>query len=395
MFFNKKIVKDVEIKNKRVLVRCDFNVPLDKNGNIEDNRRIVAALPTIQYLIDNGNKVILCSHLGRPDGEWKKELSLMPVKKELEKRLGIKVRFPGEIVGKKVEKEIAEMKDGEVLLLENLRFDKRETKNDESLSKELASLAEYFVNDAFGTAHRAHCSTAGVAEILPAVGGFLMEKEINYLGAAIKDPERPFVAILAGKKVSDKISVINKLLEQVDTLIIAGGMANAFFVAMGESVGKSIYDDESVQTAKEILKKVIKEKKRLILPIDVIVAKDIDDVNTKEVMYTNIPEDMAVYDIGKKSVENFKREINKAKTVFWNGPVGVFEKKQFEKGTKEIAKILADLNGITIVGGGDTASAIEKFKLDKKISHISTGGGASLEFIEGKELPGIALLQNK
>ena len=276
MFFNKKIVKDVEIKNKRVLVRCDFNVPLDKNGNIEDNRRIVAALPTIQYLIDNGNKVILCSHLGRPDGEWKKELSLMPVKKELEKRLGIKVRFPGEIVGKKVEKEIAEMKDGEVLLLENLRFDKRETKNDESLSKELASLAEYFVNDAFGTAHRAHCSTAGVAEILPAVGGFLMEKEINYLGAAIKDPERPFVAILAGKKVSDKISVINKLLEQVDTLIIAGGMANAFFVAMGESVGKSIYDDESVQTAKEILKKVIKEKKRLILPIDVVVAKDID-----------------------------------------------------------------------------------------------------------------------
>lgn len=395
MTFNKKIVKDVDITGKKVLVRCDFNVPMDKEGKITDNRRIVSALPTIKYLMDKKNKVILCSHLGRPKGEWKEEYSLKQIVEEVSKQLGTNVKFVDDIVGNKAKKAVEDLKEGEVLLLENLRFDPREEKNDKGFSKELASLAEYYVNDAFGTAHRAHSSTAGVGEFLPSVGGFLMEKEINYLGKALEDPERPYVALLGGKKVIDKIIILSSMLDAVDALIIAGGMATVFFKAMGLEVGKSFFEEGSDKEAKKIIDKAKEKNVRILLPIDLVVADDIDSKDIEIVEYTNIPKDKAVYDIGPKTRENFIAELSKAKTIFWNGPLGVFEKEEFAKGTNEIANAIADFNCISIVGGGDSAAAVENIGLDSEFSHISTGGGASLEFIEGKELPGIAVLEDK
>lgn len=395
MTFNKKIIKDVDITGKRILVRCDFNVPIDEDGNISDNRRIVSALPTIKYLMDKKNKVILCSHLGRPDGEWKEEFSLKQIIPEITKQLGSKVEFVKDITGNEAKKAVDKLKEGEVLLLENLRFDKREEKNDKTFSKELASLADFYVNDAFGTAHRAHSSTAGVAEFLPAVGGFLMEKEINYLGKALDDPERPYIALLGGKKVLDKILVISSLLDKVDSIIIGGGMALAFYKAMGLEIGKSFFEEGSQKEVNNIVNKAKEKNVRILLPTDLLVAEEIDSKEVEVVDYTNIPKDKAVFDIGPKTIENFIEEVAKAKTIFWNGPMGVFEKEQFAKGTKDIAVAISDFNCISIVGGGDSAAAIENLRLDNEFSHISTGGGASLEFIEGKELPGIAILEEK
>ena len=395
MTFNKKIVKDVEITGKTVLVRCDFNVPIDENGNITDNRRIVSALPTIKYLTDKGNKVILTSHLGRPKGEWKKEFSLEQIVSEISNNLGLEVQFVDDIVGRKAKKAVSNLKEGEVLLLQNLRFDKREEKNDKKFSKDLASLADVYVNDAFGTAHRAHSSTAGVAEFLPSYAGFLIEREMNYLGKALNDPERPYIALLGGKKVSDKIQVISSLLEQVDSIIIGGGMAIAFYKAMGLEIGKSFFEEDTDKEVNNIIQKAKEKDVRILLPRDLVVADEIDSLETEIVEYTNIPKDKAVFDIGPKTIENFIEELGKGKTIFWNGPMGVFEKKQFAKGTEDIAKAIADYNCISIVGGGDSAAAIEKLKLDDEFSHISTGGGASLEFIEGKILPGIDVLENK
>ena len=395
MSFNKKTVKDVEIIDKKVLVRCDFNVPIDEKGKITDNRRIIAALPTIKFLMDKKNKVILCSHLGRPEGEWKDEFSLQQIVAEISKNLGKKVEFVKDIVGQDAKKAVDKLKPGEVLLLENLRFDPREEKNDKEFSKELASLAEFYVNDAFGTAHRAHSSTAGVAEFLPSVAGFLMEKEINYLGRALEEPERPYIALLGGKKVSDKIQVISSLLDKVDSIIIGGGMAIAFYKAMGLEIGKSFFEEGTDQEVEKILNKAKEKKVKILLPVDLVVADSIDSKNTEIVEYTKIPKDKSVFDIGPETINNFVEELNKAKTIFWNGPMGVFEKEQFSRGTEEIATAIADINCISIVGGGDSAAAVEKLELDKEFSHISTGGGASLEFIEGKKLPGIEVLEDK
>ncbi len=395
MSFNKKTVKDVEIIDKKVLVRCDFNVPIDEKGKITDNRRIIAALPTIKFLMDKKNKVILCSHLGRPEGEWKDEFSLQQIVAEISKNLGKKVEFVKDIVGQDAKKAVDKLKPGEVLLLENLRFDPREEKNDKEFSKELASLAEFYVNDAFGTAHRAHSSTAGVAEFLPSVAGFLMEKEINYLGRALEEPERPYIALLGGKKVSDKIQVISSLLDKVDSIIIGGGMAIAFYKAMGLEIGNSFFEEGTDIEVEKILDKAKEKKVKILLPVDLVLADSIDSKNTEIVEYTKIPKDKSVFDIGPETINNFVEELNKAKTIFWNGPMGVFEKEQFSKGTEEIATAIADINCISIVGGGDSAAAVEKLELDKEFSHISTGGGASLEFIEGKKLPGIEVLEDK
>lgn len=395
MSFNKKTIKDVEIKNKTVLVRCDFNVPIDENGEITDNRRIISALPTIKFLMDNKNKVILCSHLGRPKGEWNEEFSLKQIVEEISKNLGTKVHFVKDIIGSDAKKAISKLNQGEVILLENLRFNPREEENDKAFSQELASLADVYVNDAFGTAHRAHSSTAGVAEFLPAYAGFLIEKEINYLGGALNEPERPYIALLGGKKVSDKIKVISSLLTKVDSLIIGGGMAIAFYKAMGLEIGKSFFEEGTEKEVDNIVKSAKEKNVRIILPTDLVVAKDIDSTEIKVVQYTNIPKDMAVFDIGEETIKNFVEELKKAKTIFWNGPMGVFEKEQFARGTEEIAKEIIDINCISIIGGGDSAAAVEKLNLDKYFSHISTGGGASLEFIEGKELPGIVALEDK
>lgn len=395
MTFNKRTIKDVDITGKIVLVRCDFNVPIDENGKITDNRRIVSALPTIKFLLDKKNKVILCSHLGRPDGEWKDEFSLQQIVEEISKNLGTKVNFVKDIVNDDARKAVSKLQEGEVLLLENLRFDPREEKNDKEFSKELASLAEYYVNDAFGTAHRAHSSTAGVAEFLPSVAGFLMEKEINYLGRALDDPERPYIALLGGKKVSDKIQVISSLLDKVDSIIIGGGMAIAFYKAMHLEIGSSFFEEGTEKEVENIVKKAKEKDVKIILPTDVVVADDITSKDTEIVEYNKIPKNKAVLDIGPKTIESFVEELEKAKTIFWNGPMGVFEKEQFAAGTEEIAKAISDINCISIVGGGDSAVAVEQLGLDNDFSHISTGGGASLEFIEGKELPGIAVLEDK
>ena len=393
---NKKTVKDIDVKGKKVLVRCDFNVPQDDMGNITDTRRIESSLPTIKYLLENKAKVILCSHLGRPKGEVKKEFSLKPVAKELSKELGIDVKLAMDIVGESAKNLTSNMKEGDVVLLENVRFDIREEKNDSEMARQLASLAEIYVNDAFGTSHRAHASTAGVADYLPAVSGFLIQKEIELMGNALENPKRPFVAILGGKKVSDKIGVINALLEKVDTLIIGGAMAYTFFKAQGYEIGNSICELDKLDLALELMKKAEEKNVKLMLPVDTKIGKEFDkNTESKTVKYTEIPKDWEGFDIGEETIKLYKQELQNAKTIVWNGPLGLFEFDQFAIGTNEIAKTLAEVDAITIIGGGDSSSAIEKAGLADKMTHISTGGGASLEFLEGKKLPGIECLEDK
>ena len=393
---NKKTVKDIEVQEKKVLVRCDFNVPQDETGKITDNRRIVAALDTIKYLIENNAKVILCSHLGRPKGEIKPEFSLAPVAAELSRLLGKEVKLAKDVVGESAVSMANELQAGDVMLLENVRFEAGEEKNDEELSKKFASLAEVFVNDAFGTAHRAHSSTTGVASFLPAVSGFLIEKELNFLGSALENPERPFVAILGGKKVSDKIGVINSLLEKVDTLLIGGAMAYTFFKAQGYSVGDSICELDKLDLALELMQKAKDKGVKLLLPIDTKVGKEFDPNTESQIVdWTAIPDGWEGYDIGSKTIELYCDELKKAKTVIWNGPVGLFEFDQFAIGTNTIATTLAEVDAVKIIGGGDSAAAVEKAGLASKFTHVSTGGGASLEFLEGKKLPGIEALQDK
>jgi len=388
---NKKSVKDIEWSGKNALVRCDFNVPLDAEANITDDRRIRAALPTIQYLMGQGAVVILCSHLGRPKGQVKDELRLDPVAKRLEELLGVKLLKMNEVVGPAVTAAVDEAQAGDVILLENTRFEPGEEKNDPALVKDLASLADVFVNDAFGTAHRAHASTAGVAQHLPAVAGFLMEKEIDFLGSAIEDPARPFVAILGGAKIS--IGVIENLLSKADLLLIGGGMANTFFKAQGYQVGDSLVEEESVAMAADLLKK---GASKIVLPVDAVVADAFSaDATRKTVPVDSVDEGWRILDVGPKTVNLFAGRLSDAKTVVWNGPMGVFELEPFAEGTFGVARALAESSAISIVGGGDSAAAVEKAGLADKITHISTGGGASLEFLEGKELPGVAVLEDK
>ena len=394
---NKVTVRDIDLKGKKVLMRCDFNVPLDENLNITDKTRIIAALPTIQYVLDQGAKLILCSHLGRPKGEVKKEFSLAPVAKELSVQLGREVKLADDIIGDSAKALTANMNEGDVVLLENVRYDAREEANDEEFSKELASLAEVYVNDAFGTAHRAHASTEGVAKFLPSACGFLIEKELEQLGDSLNNPVRPFVAILGGKKVSDKIGVINSLLDKVDTLIIGGAMAYTFFRAQGYSTGKSLVEEDKIDLAKELLAKAEAKGVKLLLPVDTKCGKEFsEDTETLIVKSNEIPDDWEGFDIGPESIDLYKDVLSEAKTVLWNGPVGVFELKPFAVGTNAIAEYLAELTDCkTIIGGGDSAAAVTKAGLADKMTHISTGGGASLEFIEGKVLPGIECIPNK
>lgn len=386
-----------ELKGKRVLMRVDFNVPLDEHRNITSDKRIVASLPSIKYVIENGGKLILMSHLGRPKGGPAPEFSLDVVAKKLSELLGKEVKFVRDCIGSEVEKEVANLKDGDVLLLENVRFYKEEEKNDPEFAKKLASLGELYINDAFGTAHRAHASTEGVCKYMKkCAAGFLMNKELQYLGQVLTDPKRPFVAILGGAKVSDKIKVIDNLLNIVDGLIIGGGMAYTFLKAQGKQIGRSICDDKDIPFAKEALKKAIDKGIPIYLPIDHIVAKEFkEDAECMEVLRDSIDEGWQGMDIGPNTIEKFRNVILKAKTIFWNGPMGVFEFEKFSKGTLEIGKAIAESGAISVVGGGDSASALKKLKLTDKMTHVSTGGGASLEFMEGTELPGVAALTNK
>ena len=393
---SKKTVRDIDLKGKKVFVRCDFNVPMDENQKITDNRRIVAALPTIKYLIEQNCKVILSSHLGRPKGEVKPEFSLAPVAVELSRLLGQEVLMAKDVIGESAKSLASSLKEGQVMLLENVRFHKEETDNDPEFAKELASMAEVFVNDAFGTAHRAHASTEGVSHYLPSVSGFLIEKELKFLGDALNNPERPFVAILGGAKVPDKIGVIDSLLEKVDTLMIGGGMAYTFFKAQGYGVGNSLCEPDKCELALSLMEKAKNKGVKLILPVDTKIGKEFKpDTESKTVAWTEIPDGWEGFDIGEKTIEMFKNELKNAKTVIWNGPVGLFEFDQFAVGTNSIAKALAELDATTIIGGGDSAAAVEKAGLADKMTHISTGGGASLEFLEGKKLPGIECLMDK
>ena len=399
MNYNKKSIEDIDVSGKRVLCRCDFNVPT-KNGKITSDKRIVAAMPTIKYLVDHNAKVILCSHMGKPKGEVKPELSLQVVADRISELLGKPVVMAKDVVGEDAKAKAAAMKDGDVMLLENTRFEKGETKNDPELSKALASMADLFVNDAFGTAHRAHSSTAGVADYLPAVCGYLVQKEVSIMGKALADPERPFVAILGGAKVSDKLNVINNLLEKVDTLIIGGGMAFTFLAAKGYDIGSSLVDSEKIDYCKEMMAKAESKGVKLLLPVDAVVADSfpnpIDaEIAVETVAADAIPADKMGLDIGEKSQALFADAVKSAKTVVWNGPMGVFENPTLAKGTIAVAQALADSSAVTIVGGGDSAAACEQLGFADKITHISTGGGASLEFLEGLELPGIACLQDK
>jgi phosphoglycerate kinase len=396
--FNKKTIEDIEVTGKKVLVRCDFNVPL-KDGKITDENRLIGALPTIKYIAQKGGKVILCSHLGKPKGEPKEELSLAPVAKRLSELLNKEVLFAAdnEVVGKNAKKAVENMKDGDIILLQNTRYRKEETKNEENFSKELASLADIFVNDAFGTAHRAHCSTVGVTEFVEtSVCGYLIQKELKFLGNAVENPQRPFVAILGGAKVSDKINVINNLLEKVDTLIIGGGMSYTFQKAQGYTIGTSLLEEDKLDYAKEMIEKAKEKGVKLLLPVDNVVgekfAEDTEAIITED---QNIQEGYMGLDIGPKTSKLYAEEIKKAKTVVWNGPMGVFEFKKFAKGTIEVAKAMAESGATTIIGGGDSAAAVNQLGFGDKMTHISTGGGASLEFLEGKELPGIAALNDK
>ena len=399
MNYNKKSIMDIEVTGKRVLCRCDFNVPT-KEGKITSDKRIVAAMPTIQYLVDNGAKVILCSHMGKPKGEWKPELSLKIVAERISELLGKEVIMASDVAGEDSKAKAAALNNGDVMLLENTRYIKGETKNDPELSKALADLADIFVNDAFGTAHRAHSSTAGVADYLPAVCGFLVEKEVSIMGKALANPERPFVAILGGAKVSDKLNVINNLLEKVDTLIIGGGMAYTFLAAKGYSVGNSLLDESKIDYCKEMMAKAEAKGVKLLLPIDTVVAdgfpSPIDGpIAVETVPADKIPDNKEGLDIGEKTRELFAEAVKAAKTVVWNGPMGVFENPTLAAGTIAVAQALADSDAITIVGGGDSAAACEQLGFANEITHISTGGGASLEFLEGLELPGIACLLDK
>ena len=399
---NKKSVDDINVKGKRVLVRCDFNVPL-KDGKITDENRLVAALPTIKKLIADGGKVILCSHLGKPKGEPKPELSLAPVAVRLSELLGQEVKFAAdpEVVGPNAKAAVEAMKDGEVVLLENTRYRAEETKNGEAFSKDLASLCDVFVNDAFGTAHRAHCSNVGVTEYVDtAVVGYLMQKEIDFLGNAVENPVRPFVAILGGAKVADKLNVISNLLEKCDTLIIGGGMAYTFLKAQGYEIGKSLVDDTKIDYCKEMMAKAEKLGKKLLLPVDAVVSADFPNpidapIEVENVSVDNIPVDKEAMDIGKETAALYADAVKTAKTVVWNGPMGVFENPTLAAGTIAVAKALADTDATTIIGGGDSAAAVNQLGFGDKMSHISTGGGASLEFLEGKELPGVAAANDK
>lgn len=393
----KKTVRDIDVSGKRVLVRCDFNVPM-KDGEITDDIRITAALPTIQYLQEQGAKVILMSHMGRPKGEAKPEFSLKPVADRLSKLLGKDVIFAASdvVVDDQVRAAADALGAGEVMLLENVRYRKEETKNEEPFTGQLAALGEIFVNDAFGTAHRAHCSTAGLAKYMPSVSGFLIEREVKFLGDALDSPQRPFVAIMGGAKVADKIPVIENLLKKVDALIIGGGMSYTFFKAMGYEIGTSILDEESIGLAKDLMAQADKAGVKLLLPVDTVCAKEFKNDSEKAVFDRDqMPSDMMGMDIGPKTITLYKETIAKAKTIVWNGPAGVFEMPSFAEGTKAIAKALAEGGATTIIGGGDSAAAVEQFGYADQMTHISTGGGASLEFLEGKELPGIACLEEK
>lgn len=394
---NKKTIEDIDVKGKKVLARCDFNVPL-KDGEITNDKRIVAALPTIKYLVENGAKVILCSHLGRPKGEYKPEFSLAPVAARLSEYLGKEVKLAEDenVVGENAKAMAAALEDGDVMLLENVRYRKEETKNEENFSKELASLADIFVNDAFGTAHRAHCSTTGVAAFLPAVCGYLIQKEIEFMGGALADPKRPLVAILGGAKVSDKIGVITNLLDKCDTLIIGGGMAYTFMKSLGYEIGTSLLEEEQVENAGQMMKDAEAKGVKFLIPIDNKVGKEYDE-NTEAMVVDSdkIPDGWMGLDIGPKTQELFTNAIKGAGTIIWNGPMGVSEWDNFAAGTIAVANAVADSGAISIVGGGDSVAAVTKLGYSDKMSHISTGGGASLEFLEGKELPGIVALNDK
>ncbi len=393
----KKTVRDIDVAGKRVLVRCDFNVPM-KDGEITDDIRIRSALPTIRYLIENDAKVILMSHMGRPKGEPKPEFTLLPVAERLKELLGQDVLFVSSpvVVDEQVKEAALALPSGQVMLLENTRYRKEETKNEEPFTGQLAELGEIFVNDAFGTAHRAHCSTAGLAAYMPAVSGFLIEKEVKFLGDALEDPERPFVAIMGGAKVGDKIPVIENLMKKVDTLIIGGGMSYTFFKAMGYEIGTSILDEESIGLAKELMEKAKAAGVELLLPVDTVCAEEFSNDSRQAIFpREEIPADMMGMDIGPKTIALYEETLKKAKTVVWNGPCGVFEMPAFAEGTKAIASALAQSDAVTVIGGGDSAAAVEQFGFADKMTHISTGGGASLEFLEGKELPGIACLEDK
>ena len=394
---NKKTIEDIDVKGKKVLARCDFNVPL-KDGEITNDKRIVAALPTIKYLMEHGAKVILCSHLGRPKGEYKPEFSLAPIAKRLSEYLGVEVKLAedAEVVGPNAKAMAAELKDGEVMLLENVRYRAEETKNEENFSKELASLADIFVNDAFGTAHRAHCSTTGVAAYLPAVCGYLIQKEIKFMGGALANPKRPLVAILGGAKVSDKIGVIENLIDKCDTIIIGGGMAYTFMKYLGHNIGTSLLEADWIEKAGEMMKKAEDKGVKFLIPVDNKVGKEYDEhTEAKVVSSDDIPDGWMGLDIGPKTQEVFANAIKGAGTVIWNGPMGVSEWDNFAAGTISVAKAVADSGAISIIGGGDSVAAVTKLGFADKMSHISTGGGASLEFLEGKDLPGICALQDK
>ena len=396
MNYNKKTIEDIELNGKKVLVRCDFNVPQDEDGNITDDNRITAALPTIRYLLSNRAAVILCSHLGRPKGEFKAKYSLAPVAARLTELLSQEVKLAKDVIGPDADALTSSLKPGEVMLLENVRFHKEEEKNDPEFAKKLASYAEVYVNDAFGTAHRAHATTAGVADYLPAVCGFLIGKEIGVMGKALEEPKRPFVAILGGAKVSDKIGVINNLLEKVDTLIVGGGMAYTFTKAMGGSIGKSLCEEDKLGYAREMVEKAKAKGVKFLLPVDNIAASEFSaDAEAVVVKTCDIPDDLMGLDIGPETVKLFSEAIKGAGTVVWNGPMGVFEFEKFAGGTRAIAKAVAESNSVSIIGGGDSAAAIQQLGFADKMTHISTGGGASLEFLEGLELPGIACLMDK
>ncbi|MGI6172876.1 MAG: phosphoglycerate kinase [Christensenellales bacterium] len=393
---NKKTIRDIDVKGKKVFVRCDFNVPLDENKNITDETRIDAALPTIKYLLDQGAALILCSHLGRPKGEFNMKYSLAPVAKSLSEKLGFEVVLAKDVIGEDAKKLAAEVKPGRAILLENVRFMPEEEKNDPEFAKQLASLAEIYVSDAFGTVHRAHASTAGIAAYLPAVAGFLIGKELDVMGKAISNPERPFVAILGGAKVKDKIGVITNLLDIVDVLLIGGGMAYTFQKARGGRIGRSLVDDERVGLALELLEKAEKKGVKLLLPVDNEAGDSFsNDCMRITVHSSEIPDDFEGLDIGPKTIALFSEEIRKAKTIVWNGPMGCFEMPNFAVGTKAIAEAMANTDAVTIIGGGDSAAAVTQMGYADKMTHISTGGGASLEFLEGKVLPGVAALDDK
>ncbi len=391
----KKTVEDIDVKGKTCLVRCDFNVPV-KNGVIGDDKRIVESLKTVKFLKDNGAKLILCSHLGRPKGEFNMDYSLSPVQKRLEELLGTTVKMAKDVIGEDAKKLASELKDGEIMLLENLRFHKEEEKNNPDFAKDLASMADIYVNDAFGTAHRAHASTAGVADYLPSVCGYLIQKEIDIMGKALENPKRPFVTILGGAKVSDKIGVINNLIEKVDTLIVGGGMAYTFLKAKGYNVGTSLCEEDKLELAKELMAKAEAKGVKLLLPVDTVVADAFSaDANSKTVDCDKIPDGWMGLDIGDRTILEFSKAVKDAATVIWNGPMGVFEMPKFAEGTKTLAKAIAESDAISIIGGGDSAAAVEQLGFAKDMTHISTGGGASLEFLEGLPLPGIVALNDK